>query len=105
MTYKLFVDDERFPPDDGHSWVIARTMNEVQYRIFNYGMPCYISWDHDLGENEPNGLQIVKWLIEYDMDNNVIPEGFTFYTHSQNPIGATNINSLLNSYLKNKFNV
>ena len=29
MTWNLFLDDERFPPDDGRDWVIARSYGDA----------------------------------------------------------------------------
>lgn len=102
--YSLFVDDERFPPEKNQvgEWIIARTMDEVKKIISEKGFPDFISFDHDLGDNQPTGYDIAKYLVELDMDNNVMPDNFSFYVHSQNPIGAKNIQSYLDSYLKIK---
>jgi len=63
MTYSLFLDDERFPPNDGKNWEIARNFDDVLKLISTFGAPSYISFDHDLGEDEINGHEIVKkWL-------------------------------------------
>ena len=98
MTYKLYIDDIRNPEDK--DFVIARTVQEAKEKVFELGMPSYISFDHDLGEeSEGDAIDFVKWLIECDMDNHIIPEGFTFYVHSANPIGSENIECLLNNYL------
>ncbi len=101
--YKLFIDDERFPPEDNKFWRIARTMTEVQETIQTHGFPIFVSFDHDLGEHEPTGFDIVKWIVETDLDHPRIPDGFDFYTHSQNPIGAKNITELLRNYLKQRY--
>jgi len=114
MAYKLFIDDERFPPDDGTEWIIARSFYDVGNILYDHGFPIFISFDHDLGENEKTGHDIVKYLIMLDMDTecgNVptwtkhpmkFPDGFEFYVHSQNPIGKENIQHLLTNYLKHK---
>ena len=102
--YSLFIDDERFPPEQTQKgdWVIARTQDEVKKIISERGFPDFISFDHDLGDEQPTGYDIAKYLVELDMDNAVIPDNFSFYVHSQNPIGAKNIQSYLDSYLRIK---
>jgi hypothetical protein len=104
LEYKLFVDDERFPPDDDPAapWVIVRNMEEATHTILTMGFPIMISFDHDLGENIPTGFDIAKWLVDYDLDFDVIPVDFDFYVHSQNPVGASNIEGLLRGYLNHK---
>ena len=99
--YKMFIDDERFPPKDGEDWKIARNLKEVQNLVLTQGMPSFISFDHDLGEDEPTGYDVTKWLIEKELDGEItFPSGFSFYVHSQNPIGKVNIEGLLNRYLE-----
>lgn len=104
LKYKLFIDDERFPPADDPCarWVIVRNLNEAQHAILTMGFPVFISWDHDLGADTPSGFDIAKWIVDYDLDYNVIPADFDFYVHSQNPVGAGNIEGLLRGYLKQK---
>lgn len=100
--YKLFIDDERFPPGDGERWLIARNIVAVQQIIKHHGFPSFISFDHDLSINQPTGMDIAHWIVNHDMDFDVIPPDFDFYVHSQNPVGAENIECLLRSYLKFK---
>lgn len=100
MTYKMFIDDERDPPNGETDWVVCRTPQDVFYAVTTKGFPAFISFDHDLGA-DMTGYDIVKDLVEEDMcrDGRMIPEDFDFYVHSQNPIGAENIRRYLNSYL------
>ena len=104
--WKLFLDDIRDPSDT--SFVIARTVEEAQYLILNYGVPAVISFDHDLGMDGtgnllPSGYYLAKWLVEMDMDEMIkIPLDFSFVVHSHNPIGAENIRIYLSNYLKSK---
>ena len=103
MTYSLFLDDERFPPNDGKNWEIARNFDDVLKLISTFGAPSYISFDHDLGEDEINGHEIVKKMVEMDMDGmEIFTEDFGFYVHSQNPIGKKNIDELLKNYIRIK---
>ncbi len=96
---RIFLDDERFPPDDGREWIIARSFDDVLELTAN-GLIDYISFDHDLGDNVPTGMDVCKWLVEQDMNYAVLDPNFTFYVHSQNPLGAENIRSYLDQYLR-----
>ena len=99
MTYKLFLDDERFPVGD--DWVIARNIDDFMDTISIRGIPAYISFDHDLGDNTPNGHQIVQKMIDFMMNNDLdFPVGFDYYVHSQNPVGKKNIESLMDGFMK-----
>jgi hypothetical protein len=92
MTYKLFIDDERYPPNDGGTWVISRTSQEAIAAVLSLGMPAFISFDHDLG-GEDTSMVFVNWLIDYMLDNH--KDQFDFYVHSQNPVGKVNIEKRL----------
>ena len=104
MTYYMFIDDERYPPDDGRDWVIARNNKEVLSSLINKGMPSFISFDNDLAE-EIEGYDIAKLLVSLDMDEDSgysFPKNFDYYVHSQNPIAKDNIIGYLENYLKFK---
>jgi hypothetical protein len=98
-------------------WAIVRSFDEAVQWVKDNGFPKFISFDHDLGwekfdtnENgiivvtepdiEKSGYDFAKWLIEYDLDTNLMPDDFAFTVHSMNPVGAANISRILNSYLK-----
>lgn len=116
MTWNLFIDDERdlsnvtWAPLQiqekyrNEEWVVARNGQEVLDVFLEKGMPSYISFDHDLGEDSGTGYDIVKMLIAIDMetpeDMYRFPENFECYVHSKNPIGKANIEGLLNNYMK-----
>jgi len=108
MIWNLFIDDERMPTDvtwgnetfySVYPWTIARSLNEVQELIGKQGFPDFVSLDHDLGDGEPTGHDIAKWLIKYDLDTGTMPPDFQYYTHSRNPVGKANIDGLLSNYL------
>ena len=115
MDYKLFLDDERYPTDN--SWVIARNFNDAVWYVENWGFPKFISFDHDLsiehfddilmkefigGTLEKTGYDFAKWLCNYIMDSKLsLPDGFDFYVHSQNFVGAKNINEFMQNFLHN----
>lgn len=104
MSYSIFLDDIR--NTNNKDYIVVRSYEETISLIEKKGCPKFISFDHDLGEDK-NALQVVKWLIEKDLDslNNkeiFIPDNFTFIVHSANPIGRKNIEEMLNGYLKFK---
>jgi hypothetical protein len=114
MNY-LFLDDERVPSDvtwvniaRGVPWEIVRSFNEAVAWVRRHGFPDVISFDHDLSfehyggdyTKEKTGYDFAKWLIEYDLDTNTMPEDFSFTVHSMNPVGSRNIKNLLDNYLR-----
>jgi hypothetical protein len=102
MSYFMFIDDERFPPNDNNPWIVCRTLSEVKNCIAEHGYPIHISFDHDLGEHEPTGMDIAHFLVTTDMDAAWMTSEFTFYVHSQNPIGAANIQGLIDAYVRHR---
>lgn len=95
---KLFIDDERFPIDD--NWVVVRTSDEAIDFIKKNGIPGYISFDHDLGDDD-DSIKIVNFMIDYVLDGHgVFPVDFDYYVHSQNPTGKRNIEGKLDGFLK-----
>jgi hypothetical protein len=112
MTYMLFVDDERDPINvtwgsfndqllyRNGEWIIARNWLDVLEIVVSLGFPSMISFDHDLGENEPTGYEIAKKLCNMIMDGIPLPENFEYRVHSKNPVGAQNIHSYMTNFLK-----
>lgn len=99
MTYKMYIDDVRpKPPGD---WEVCRSISEVEQTIAAKGMPCFASFDHDLGEEGvcPNGLQVAKMMVSI-AEVCPFPTEFDFTVHSSNPCGAANIESYLLSYFR-----
>lgn len=92
---KVYLDND---------WVIVRSYKEfIKYieKLKNLEN-LTISLDHDLGltENkiEKNGYDCVKWLCNYCQDNNIkFPK---YYIHSMNDVGALNMLSYINNYIK-----
>ena len=104
MFWSLFLDDERFPPaTDPNDWIIARTVGQAQVLVDCMGLPWRMSLDHDLGDGIPTGHDFVKWLVEADLDGDIdINRIEYFYVHSQNPVGAKNMNQLFENYVQCK---
>jgi hypothetical protein len=122
---RLFLDDIRVPYDvfkmtinpifeKNEDWVIVRDYHQFVNYILKFGLPEFISFDHDLSyehyleENqsdidydnieEKTGYSAAKWLVGYCMENGLdIPN---FYVHSANPVGKINIESYLENAKK-----
>ena len=126
MKKKLFLDDLRsvdmvYPNPNMSEWAIVRDFHQFVDYIQKYGLPDYISFDHDLGmehtrfyfqngghESPPDpltadfkektGYDAAKWLCMFVDDNNLdLP---FWHVHSHNPIGAANIRAYLNNFQK-----
>jgi hypothetical protein len=131
---KLFLDDIRIPEDAiglvpsnlnqlyfENDWVIVRNFLEFCNYIQKFGLPDFISFDHDLADDhyndlfsdknlsipnsdivlkydeysEKTGYECAKWLVDWCFDNSQkIPK---FVVHSANPVGKKNIESYLNN--------
>ncbi len=97
---KLFIDDERFPPDDGESWQIVRSSSEAIDYVSTRGVPSFISFDHDLGGNDTS-VVFIKWLVDYLIDTDThLPSDFTYYVHSQNSVGRDNVEGYMTNIIK-----
>lgn len=100
MTYKLFLDDLRAPPD--HTWVVVRTVRAAIEYVQTYGLPLEMSLDHDLGFGERDAPAFLQWLIDEDLDSgfgHLGLEKIAFNVHSANPVGRQNLEGLWNSYM------
>jgi hypothetical protein len=106
MNFRIFLDDIRdvrwVYPDDSHNWHICRSFNEFIDTITSLGFPDMVSFDHDLGENVPTGMDAAKHLVELDLNTGDMPDKFFYTVHSANPVGAANIRGLLENYLNSK---
>lgn len=101
MIWKLFLDDERYPPDDdgfSYLWRIARNVDDAMYYIRTCGMPDFMSLDHDLGYGKMTGMDFVKTLTWWCDRRGISPTAVNYYVHSMNPVGAENMRSYLESW-------
>ena len=100
MNYKLFLDDERFPPENNSDPIItliARSYYEGTEIVRTCGLPGSISFDHDLGDGKKNGHQFAMFLVNYCLDHDIKPD-MDWYVHSQNPVGKENIEGLMKAF-------
>lgn len=100
MTYRLYLDDLRTPSTA--NWVVVRSYDEAVRYVQTHGWPSVVSLDHDLGDDVPTGYDFARWLVELDMDTNTMPKDWIYNIHSANPVGAANIQGLLNGYIKQR---
>jgi len=106
---KMYLDDLRTPIEEFD--FVVRNYDEAISIIKEYGVPNFISFDHDLGIDSEgkllkSGYDLAKWLVDSDLDDKCkLPFDFSFKVHSQNPVGKQNIISLLEGYLKHKNNL
>ncbi len=105
MTYYLFLDDERIPDDvtwlelPDVEWEIVRNYAQFVSCIEERGLPLHISFDNDLGKNEPEGRDCTKWLVEQILDEKI--EGqFTYTVHSKNVVAAAWIQQYLDRFFE-----
>ncbi|GJE15980.1 cyclic-phosphate processing receiver domain-containing protein [Methylobacterium marchantiae] len=104
MSYRLFLDDERDPPSEG-DWDVVRSLEAAQAVVLLRGMPAFVSFDHDLGADDDGkplatGADFAHWLGGFVLDNGLSLNGFTWSVHSQNPIGAANIDGYLRNLVE-----
>ena len=98
---KIFLDDERSPATD--DFIVCRDYYYFVDAVIEAGNNLsFISFDHDLAHDE-TGLDCVKFLVSHDLDHDILTKEFTYYVHSQNPVGKKNIEGYLNNYLDTKF--
>lgn len=93
---KLFIDDIR--NKDG--WEIARSSLEAISFIKANGIPSVISFDHDLGGDDTS-MVFINEMITLVLDAELkLPSNFSYIVHSANPVGAENIKSKMDSFLR-----
>ncbi len=82
---KIYLDDERRAPE---GFIHVRNMSELQGLLKRCNDEIEVmSFDHDLGDGEPDGYAIIKWLFQ--AHGNRYPK--EVIVHSANPSGAANI--------------
>lgn len=95
MNWSLFLDDLRDVSYVPHrsNFKVARSTDEAITLVDKYGIPEFISFDHDLGETD-RAMDFLKILYSKFPDGPV-PE---FQIHSSNPVGRDNISSYMDSW-------
>ena len=89
---QLYLDDLR-PTPEGFDRVYS--YEEFVAYLERKGLPNFISFDHDLGE-DLSGYDCAKYLVEYCLVHQLpLPN---YQVHSQNPVGKENIERLLENF-------
>jgi len=85
----IWLDDERRPPPRvPFEWFWVSRVDTVK-ELIREGLVCEISFDHDLGEDQPTGYDLAKWIEEGAAQGEI--STIIWEVHSQNPVGAENI--------------
>lgn len=99
-TLKIWLDDERTPPDNSWTWYDSALVLIESLKVLN-AQVLVISLDHDLGNDEAYGTGYdVILFIEEQVHTNpdfVCP---ILQVHSQNPVGRQNIMMGINAITK-----
>ena len=122
--YHLFLDDERnlsdvtwiaLPSKITNNWITVRNFREFVHTILSFGIPEFITFDHDLAVqhyghglnndaipydtySEFTGYDCAKWLVDFCHERSLkFPE---YVVHSMNPVGSTNIHAYIESAKK-----
>jgi Cyclic-phosphate processing Receiver domain len=98
---KLFVDDERLPPDD--TWEVARNYPDAIEKLSKHQYD-ELSLDHDLASfdadgKEQTGYDIAVWLAENHHINRYFHVPSKIKVHSANPIGKARTEGVISRYL------
>ena len=107
MSYKLFLDDIRnvpmvFPELTNNDFVVVRSYHAFVKHIMKHGVPDFISFDNDLGEDAlhnilPDGYACAKWLV-YKSGLDI--RNLKYNVHSANPVASKQIKGLLDNYIE-----
>jgi len=114
----LFLDDERIPGQvtwvslPSAQYTIVRNFEQFVNYIYEYGVPNFISFDHDLADQhyiaaemgvedygqEKTGYDCAVWLVDFcDQWREKFPK---YAVHSMNPIGRERIISYIENAKK-----
>jgi hypothetical protein len=106
IEYNLFLDDLRtvqmvYPHRQESDFVIVRTYEAFVDHILAAGLPAFISFDNDLGEDAggnllEDGYAAAKWLV---YESGLDLRSLRFQVHSANPVARVQIESLLDNYI------
>ena len=106
MSYNLFLDDIRtvdmvYPATD-INFVIVRSYDACIAYIKENGLPEFMTFDNDLGEDEnknllPDGYAVAKWLV---YESGLDLTDFKFNVHSGSAVDKGRIESLLNNHIR-----
>lgn len=108
--WALFLDDDREPSHAAFMQMnielrVARTVEEAVRLVDLHGLPCKISFDHDLGKDQPPATAFAWHLIHGHMDGKWdCSKIWAVQIHSANPEGGRNIFLLWENFCR-EFNI
>lgn len=112
MSYRLFIDDQagipgmeafRNPPEGETDWKVAKSSIEAINVVMAYGIPYYISFDHDLGMLEGKADTSMRFLKHlFGMHPEAIDQIEGWDVHSKNPSGSLDIQSYMDSWKRSR---
>ena len=91
---KLWIDDERPAPE---GWIHARNGEEAREWLESNEVITHVSFDHDLGEGQLDGHELVSILEERVYLG--LMEVPIMTVHSANPVGAGRIFAAIQAIL------
>lgn len=103
MSYNLFIDPTKEPQRDGKKWQTARSTTAAAAIMKQLGAPLAISVNYDLGKNEPFGADVARWLVQLDLNANILAEDVDLTIHGGSVVDATNMKTIIRNYLKFKY--
>lgn len=92
---KLYIDDIRTPKTIENDLNIARTFEQVKLAM--YTKPNFIDMDFDMGFDEPNGLEILRWFKKQGFDAFIKHINI----HSSHPYGKSQMKRYIETNFKN----
>jgi len=90
---RVWLDDIRQIPDGFDIWA---KNSDFLLGLLISGNVTYISFDHDLGNDDfGTGYDVAKWIEQMAYDGNINP--IEWDIHSANPVGRKNIQMAMES--------
>ena len=89
-SYKIWVDDIRYPPNTDWIWVKSVNQAKILIEILeNTDSEMLISLDHDAGDyGPPDYIKILDWLEETGRN-------YPIHIHSMNIVGVANMRAII----------
>jgi len=98
----IWLDDERDPTNPVIQKYFGAKGNEIWVKTVEEAMPYfvenkvnYISFDHDLGIGNKDGIKLAKWIEKQAFQNNI--DSIQWHVHSASPVGSMNIKKAMMS--------
>lgn len=86
---RIWLDDLR-PMPEGYDLHIKTAQECIE--LLKLGQIDFISFDHDLGEEENGtGYDVARWILEQAATDNPNIGDIKWKVHSANPVGVKNI--------------